>query len=191
MPKSWVKKTNAALESRAVLPTTGVASFLESTVLPIPLEAVLVPLMQRRRDVLWWLAGAALVGCVVGAAVGYGIGAGLMASVGGPVVEALGWGEAFGRAEAAMATHGFLFVLTVSLAPVPFQVAMLAAGATGFSFGWFMLATVLSRAVRYFGLAFLVWWLGDRAEDFVKRHKVLAIVGVVVGLGLTWGLAVG
>ena len=165
-----------------MMPALGVASFLESLVLPIPLEALLVPLMQKRRDRLWWLAGVALLGCVAGAALGYVVGYGFMQTLGLRFVEWTGQQDTLDQAEGLMGRHGFWFVVGVSVMPVPFQIAMLAAGATKYPFGWFMLATVLSRGLRYFGLAALVHWLGDRAEAFVRKHKLttLLIVGVAL-----------
>jgi len=42
--------------------------------------------------------------------------------------------------------------MSVGVIPIPFQIAMLAAGATRYSFFLFMLAPALSRALRYYGL---------------------------------------
>ncbi len=165
-------------------PALGVASFLESTVVPIPLEAVLVPLMQRCRSRMWWLAAVALLGCVLGAVVGYYVGVGLMETAGQKVIDTFGWQEAMDRAEQGMAENGFLFIFSVSVIPVPFQVAMLAAGATGYPLHWFLVATLLSRGLRYFGLALLVWWLGDYAEQWIKKHKTATIIiGIVLVAG--------
>ena len=170
------------IHSKHMVPATAVVSFLESTVLPIPLEVLLVPLMQARRDKLWLLAAAALGGCVLGAVCGYWIGYGLMETVGMQVVEWMGQEEAFEEIQAGFNENGFVYVLGISLAPVPFQVAMLAAGAASFSLWQFVLATLLSRAIRYFGLAVVVWWLGDRAEAFVKEHRKPVAIGLLVAV---------
>ncbi|BAM03416.1 YqaA family protein [Phycisphaera mikurensis] len=170
------------IRSRHMVPATAVVSFFESTVLPVPLEVLLVPVMQARRDRLWWLAAAALGGCVLGAVAGYWIGWGLMESIGHPLVAWLGQERALEDAIAGFNADGFVYVLGISLAPVPFQIAMLGAGAAGFPLWKFLLATLISRAIRYFGLAALVWWLGDRTEGFVKRHKRAAAIGTLVAV---------
>ena len=157
--------------------------------MPIPLEAILVPLMQARRERLWTLATIALVGCILGAVVGYYVGYGLMNSVGEWVVQQLGAQDQMERAREAMSENGFWFIMSVSVVPVPFQIAMLAAGATGYPIGLYLLATLISRGVRYFGLAVLVWWVGDRAERLFKEHKVGATVAVVVVVAVGWGVA--
>ena len=172
-----------------MLPGMTLASVLESTVVPVPLEAVLIPAMQKARKMLWWLASAAMLGCLIGASLGYLVGVGLMQSVGQPFIAYLGQEEAFASAERAMRDNGFWFVMTISLAPVPFQIAMLAAGATGFSFLGFMTATLISRGVRYYGLALLVYAFGDRAERLFKEHKVAATLVLLAAVGLAWGVS--
>lgn len=57
-----------------MLPGITLASFLESTVVPIPLEAIMVPVMQKRRESLWLIALLATVGCLLGALLGYAFG---------------------------------------------------------------------------------------------------------------------
>jgi len=180
---------DAGLDSRWMLPTLGLASFLESILIPIPLEAILIPLMQARRDRLWWLAGVALIGCVCGAIVGYFVGVAFMESVGQQAVEYFGAQETYQDAKDRMVDGGFWFVMSVSLVPVPFQIAMLAAGAAGYSFALFMLATMISRGIRYFGLAVLVYFVGDHALALYRKHKIPVTTIVVVAIVAAWGIA--
>lgn len=158
------------IHSRHALWGLTLASFLESTVVPIPLEALLIPMMQARRRQLFLFALLALLGCLAGAALGYAAGLWLFDIVGEQLVEWFTTPEQFERARQSMTENGFWFVLSVGITPVPFQAAMLVSGATGFSFGLFMLASALARGLRYFGLALLVYWAGDRAEVLFRRH---------------------
>jgi len=80
-------------------------------------------------------------------------------------------------------------VLTLGIAPIPFQVAMLAAGATQFSLPLFLLATVIARSVRYFGLALVVYYAGDKAEQLIKRHKLKAVIAITLGVVALWWLS--
>jgi membrane protein YqaA with SNARE-associated domain len=171
------------IESRHLLWGVGFVSFLESIVLPLPLEAVLIPAMQSRRDRLWQLAGVALLGCIAGAVAGYGAGYFTFEAVGQHLIRWLSSPQEFARIRQETVQQGFWFVLSVGVTPVPFQIAMLAAGATAFSLPLFLAATGLARALRYFGLAVLVWKFGERAESVFRCHKVatgLVITAVVV-----------
>ena len=165
-------------------------SFLESTVMPIPLELLLIPLMQIDRKRMWQLALAALLGCIGGALFGYAAANFFQASVGDWIVSAAGGEEQFARAGVMLREKGFWFVLSVGVAPVPFQIAMVAAGVSGYSIFGFLAATALSRALRYFGLAALVWRFGDAAEEIYKRHRLavgLTVTGIVVLIWIIFG----
>lgn len=163
----------------------GVASFLESTVVPIPLELALIPYMVARRDKLWTIAAIVTGACLLGALVGYGVGAFFMEGVGQSLVETMGWGEGLESFQQSLDEHGFLAVLSIGITPVPFQSAMLAAGASRYPVHLFLLAAAIARGLRYFGLALLVHQAGDRAEALWERHsRKLGVAGAVVALGL-------
>ena len=184
------QKTKELVASSHVGRAIAVASFLESTIVPIPLEAVMVPLMQARREKLWHIAAFATLGCVFGAAVGYAIGYYLFDMFGTALVELVSTPEQFEQVKQQLQQQGFWFVLTLGVAPVPFQLAMLGAGAAQYSLSLFLLATVIARALRYFGLALVVYYAGDQAEKIIKQHKTKAVLALTaVMLLLWWGSA--
>ncbi len=56
LQKKLKQKTRNFIESKHMLSGITIASFLESTIVPIPLVAVMVPLMQVQRVSLWMFA---------------------------------------------------------------------------------------------------------------------------------------
>ncbi|MCU7553582.1 VTT domain-containing protein [Alteromonas sp. ASW11-19] len=187
--KAIKRRTHRLVKSKHMLKGITVASFLESTIVPVPLEAVLVPLMQARREQLWLIALMATVGCAVGALFGYALGYYLFDVLGDWLIQLLSSPEQFEQVKSKMAREGFWFVLTLGVAPIPFQIAMLAAGATQYSLPWFLLATVLARSLRYFGLALVVYIAGNEAERLIRRYNFRAIAfATAVVLGL-WALS--
>ena len=180
------QKTKELVASTHVGRAIAVASFLESTIVPIPLEAVMVPLMQARREKLWHIAAFATLGCVFGAAVGYAIGYYLFDIFGTALVELVSTPEQFAEVKQQLQQQGFWFVLTLGVAPVPFQLAMLGAGAAQYSLSLFLLATVIARALRYFGLALVVYYGGDQAEKIIKQHKAKAVLALTAMMLLLW-----
>lgn len=175
--------------SKHMLWGLGVASFLEAIIVPIPLETILIPLMQARRQQLFLVAVIALAGCIAAAAIGYGVGYFLFDAIGDQIVALVASPEQFERIQQQMADKGFWFVFSVGVTPVPFQVAMLAAGATQFSFLAFMIATTLSRSIRYIGLALLVYYAGNKAERLFHTHKYTATAVMVVVIAIAWAVA--
>ncbi|AGP79723.1 DedA family protein [Alteromonas mediterranea MED64] len=182
-------KTKKLIDSKHMLKGITLASFLESTIVPIPLEAVMVPLMQARRESLWKIAFMATVGCVIGAVFGYALGYYLFDMVGEWLINTFFNQDQFDNVKQQMQNQGFWFVMTLGIAPIPFQVAMLAAGATKFSLPLFLLATVIARAIRYFGLAIVVYYAGDKAEQLIKRYKMKAVVAITLAVIFLWWLS--
>lgn len=182
-------KTKKLIDSKHMLKGITLASFLESTIVPIPLEAVMAPLMQARRESLWKIAFMATLGCVIGAVFGYALGYYLFDMVGEWLINTFFSQDQFDNVKQQMQNQGFWFVMTLGIAPIPFQVAMLAAGATKFSLPLFLLATVIARAIRYFGLAIVVYYAGDKAEQLIKRYKMKAVVAITLAVIFLWWLS--
>ncbi|MCG6403284.1 VTT domain-containing protein [Vibrio fluvialis] len=178
MVKNLKRKTKDLIESKNILGGVFTASFLESTIVPIPLEALLIPLLQKRRDKLWQVALMATIGCIIGALLGYALGYHTFELLRDWIVTHWITEQKLDTVMLRIKTEGFWFVMTLGVAPIPFQIAMLAAGATQFSLFLFLLATGLSRAIRYFGIALVVYSAGDKAEELIKKYK-LATLGLI------------
>ncbi|UPQ89807.1 YqaA family protein [Vibrio sinaloensis] len=178
MVKLLKRKTKDLIESDYMLGGVFTASFLESTIVPIPLEAILIPLMQERRDKLWQIALMATLGCILGALLGYALGYYTFELLRDWIVANWITEQRLDSVMLRINTEGFWFIMTLGIAPIPFQIAMLAAGATQFSLPLFLLATGLSRAMRYFGIALVVYVAGDKAEALIKKYK-FATVGLI------------
>lgn len=187
--KKVKQKTKKLIDSKHMLRGITLASFLESTIVPIPLEAVMVPLMQARRESLWQIALMATVGCVIGAVFGYAMGYYLFDMVGQWLIDTFFSQQQFENVKQQMQNQGFWFVMTLGIAPIPFQVAMLAAGATKYSLLLFLLATVIARSIRYFGLAVVVYYAGDRAEQLIRRYKMKAVIAITLAVVTLWWLS--
>ena len=187
--KKIKQKTRQFIDSKHMLKSITVASFLESTIVPIPLEAVLIPLMQARREKLWLIALMATIGCIIGAIFGFALGYYLFDVVGDWVINTFSNPEQFEQVKQNMQAQGFWFVLTLGIVPIPFQIAMLAAGATKYSIFLFLLATVIARSIRYFALAAVVYYAGNQAERIIQKHKTKALVAISVLVLLLWWLS--
>ena len=182
-----IRSIKRFMHSRYMLSGVFLTSVLESTVLPIALEILLLPLMQSQRKKMWLIAAAATVGCIVGAVIGYYIGAWLVAAAMPLLLDWLGDEAVFEQLKESIRTDGFWFILLAGITPVPLQLAMLAAGAVDYPLGWYILAIAIARTLRYFGLAVLTYYFGDQAETLFVRYKkpalfiLLALLVVFVG----------
>ncbi|APX13623.1 hypothetical protein BWR18_01625 [Tateyamaria omphalii] len=165
------------------------ASFAESTVAPIPLETVVVPLMVGHPRRALTIALAIWLGCLAGAALFYGIGLWLADPVVRPALAALGLEQDFAEMTDRLGTDGlFWTVFLVSFSPVPMQLATLGAGAAGGNVVSFLAVIALSRGLRYFGLAILAQIVGPRIAraGVPKRVLIPAMIGL---LAVVWGIS--
>jgi membrane protein YqaA with SNARE-associated domain len=185
--KRWTLRVN---RSRRAVWVLFWASFAETIIVPIPIELVLIPFMAANRHRLWWTATLVTAGCLLASLVGYSVGYLFFDSVGHDLIAYFGWSDQFEEFSALFDRYGFWAILAIGVIPIPFQVAMLAAGAAGYSILLFVVAAGIARSIRYFGLALLVHLFGDRAEAYWKAHRIkaslaataicLAIVAIVV-----------
>lgn len=180
--------TQRLLDSNHGLAWLGLLSALETLILPIPIELVMVPYMLARPKRLWWIAGVTLAGCVIGSVIGYAIGALVFDSIGQGLLQTLGADPAYGQFERQFSDHGFLAILAIGVSPVPFQAALLAAGVAGYALPLFLTVVTIARGLRYFGLALLVWWVGERALALWRRHALATGLIALALLAATFAL---
>ncbi|WPJ97829.1 VTT domain-containing protein [Coraliomargarita algicola] len=166
----------------------GLASFLESTVVPIPLEAILIPYYHKHRESLWRTATVVTLACLLGASAFYAVGGLAMDGWGRSVIETFSSSEGFESLKQALNEHGFWLILAAGISPIPFQIAMLGAGAVEYPFLPFILAAALARGIRYFGLALLVQVYGERALNMWDENKLKASAVALVLLASVYGL---
>lgn len=164
-----------------------VLSMLETIIVPIPMELVLIPLMATHRDKIWQLASVTLAGCIVASLIGYGVGVALYESLGNWFIHKMGYEEAHKAYQHFFDNHGFWAILIVGIVPIPFQLAMITAGVANYPIALFTLAALISRGIRYYGLASLVKYYGERAKTLWKEHKLkvsLIVGGILLALYL-------
>lgn len=154
------------------VPALFLIAFAESSFFPIPPDPLLLALCLGASKRSLRFAGVATIASVVGGMAGYAIGAGawgvaqdwFFAYVPGVTPEA------FEGVRAFYDRHGFAAVFLAGLTPIPYKVFTLASGVFGINFGVFVLASFLSRGLRFFVLAVLVYRFGPPIERFIDRH---------------------
>lgn len=167
---------------------TGLAamSFAESTVVPIPLETIIAPLMVGHSRQALGIAVSVWLGCLAGALTFYMLGVLMFDPVVRPALEWLGLAQDFQTLTDKLGREGlFWTVFLVSFSPVPMQLATLGAGAAGGNVVTFLAAIALSRGVRYFGLALLAQVIGPKITRMGLPKRYL-IPGMIVILALIW-----
>jgi membrane protein YqaA with SNARE-associated domain len=177
---SWAERLAESRLGIAVL------SFMESTVVPVPLETVIAPLMVSYTARAITIATAALLGCLLGSALFYWVGRFALDPVVLPALEALGLEQQFEdlREKLTSGRNAFVAVLLISLSPAPMQLATLGAGTVGANFLLYLAAIAFSRGIRYYGLAILCRLIGERIEHLRIPKRVSIPAGILTLAGL-------
>ncbi|MFP4517665.1 MAG: YqaA family protein [Desulfovibrionales bacterium] len=164
-------------------------SFLETIIIPIPIELVLIPFMVTNRHRLWRTAGYVTAGCLAASVFGYGVGYFLFETIGTWALDTFGWQQGYVTFQVLFDRHGFFAILAIGVIPVPFQAAMLTAGVAGYPVWKFVLAATIARGIRYYGLAALVAIFAEKAHSIWKRHKVAASLILMAIVVCVWLLS--
>jgi membrane protein YqaA with SNARE-associated domain len=166
------------------------SSFAESSFFPIPPDVMLVPMMLARPHKAWHYALICTIASVLGAVLGYWIGAGLYETVGQAIIKAYHLEAMMDRYREGFATWGMWIILAKGLTPIPFKLVTIASGVAGLSWGPFLVSCLITRAFRFFLLAALLRFFGERARVFIDRHLhvitwgflAVFIVGIILAV---------
>lgn len=178
----WVMKLSAHRNATGVL---AAVAFVESSIFPIPPDALLVPMVLARRGRAWWYALVASVASVVGGLAGYGIGYFLFDTVGQAIVDFYGLGERFAEFANGYNENGAAIVFFAGLTPFPYKVITIASGVTKLNVAAFLAASLAARGLRFFLVCGLLYWFGPPVKAFIERY--LGWVTLVFGVLLVGG----
>lgn len=162
----------------------GSVSFIESSFFPIPPDLLLIPMVIAKREKAWWYAFLCSITSVLGGVLGYFIGAVLFEQIARPILDFYGYMDKFDQFSVIFNEWGWWFVFFAGLTPFPYKVITISAGATGLSMPVFLVASIVSRSLRFFIVAGLLYFFGPVIRDFIeKRLGLVFTVFVVLLLG--------
>jgi len=144
----------------------------ESSFFPIPPDPLLIALCLGLPRKSLRFAAIATAGSVLGGALGYAIGAVGWHAVGGwfftyvPGVTP----ASFARVQGLYERYDFWAVFLAGLTPIPYKVFTLSSGVFRIDIGVFLIASVLSRGLRFFVIAGLIYRFGPPIARFIDRY---------------------
>ena len=166
-----------------------VISFCESSFFPIPPDVMVVPMILARRDQAFRIAAICTLSSVAGGVLGYAIGHFLYDSVGQWLMRVYGMQGGIDDFTRWYAEWGAAIILIKGLTPIPFKLVTIASGFAHFSFPIFLVTALITRAVRFFGIAWLLKRYGQPMQVFIERHVTLVGWFLLALLAAGFGLA--
>ena len=185
----WYEGAKRAAGHKRAMPILCVLSFAESSFFPIPVDLMLMPMVQARPKAWWRIALLAAFFSVLGGIFGYFLGMLFFETIASPLLERLGKLDSMDSFRASINEHGALWVFGAGFTPFPYKVITIMSGAVPVSFGVFVAASVVSRVLRFLAVAGIVRVLGATAERWMKDHFGIFTLGLfAVLLAMYFGL---
>ncbi len=162
----------------------GGLSFAESSFFPIPPDVMLAPMSLAQPQRAWRYAAITTLASVLGGLLGYLIGVFAFEAV-EPYLHSAGYWDHYLEARRWFDTWGFWAVFVAGFSPIPYKVFTITAGAISMALMPFLLASCIGRGARFFMVAGLMAWGGERAErllhEYIDRLGWLVVVLAVIG----------
>lgn len=156
-------------------------AFCESSFFPIPPDVLLIALAVAIPRKSYRYALVCTIGSVLGGCFGYLIGWRFMEAVGNRIILFYEFSDKFNYIKELYQTYDAWAVGVAGFTPIPYKVFTISAGAFGINFLVFVLASLLSRAARFFLIGWLIYRFGPRIQSFIEKYfNILAVAFTVL-----------
>ena len=128
----------------------------------------------------------------MGGVAGYFIGYFLFEELGQPLIEFYHAQESFDKVKQWFDVYGVWVVFIAGFSPIPYKLFTLTSGVLSLALMPFIVASTIGRGARFFLVAGLIYWGGERFAGFL--HRQIDLIGwitvaiIVLGLVL-WNVA--
>ena len=168
-----------------------VLAFAESSFFPVPPDVLLIALCIGATAKSFRFATICLVGSVLGALVGYAIGHFAWIAPDGSYTALADWcyahifsEEKFNEVKALYDKWDFWIVFTAGFTPLPYKLFTISGGLFSINLPMFVVASVVSRGLRFFLVAGLIWKFGAPIKTFIDKYfnwLAIAFTALLIG----------
>ncbi|WP_018692343.1 YqaA family protein [Algicola sagamiensis] len=169
----WAKHKYAAY----LLP---LLSFAESVIFPIPPDVMLAPMCLSQPKKAWFYALSTTIGSLIGGIVGYALGYFLYDVAVLPVIEMFGYQSKLAEMESWFREYGVWIVFLAGFSPIPYKLFTVTAGMMQLAFFPFVIASLVSRGLRFFLVAGLMRLGGEKFQEKLRDWVDVIGWGVVI-----------
>ena len=168
-----------------------VLAFAESSFFPIPPDVLLIALCLGAVKRSFRYAAICLAGSILGAVVGYAIGFYLWQNTAGEYTALANWFynhvfsmDSFLEVKSLYDAYDFWIVFTAGFTPLPYKLFTITGGLFKIDFVMFIIASIVSRGLRFFLIGGLIWKFGAPIKTFIDKYfNLLAILFTILLIG--------
>ena len=156
--------------SRFAILWISLINFLESSILPLPLQDLLLASMSlKNRSKAFYFAAICTVASVLGAVVGYYIGVYAINLI-MPMLDKFNYMPELYSAEKYFNKYGIWIILIAGFSPIPYKLFTITAGMMAMPIIPFVALSLVARGARYFLISYLVRKLGKMADTWLNKY---------------------
>ena len=156
-------------------------AFAESSFFPIPPDILLIALAVGLPLRAFRYALICSVGSVLGGAFGYFLGYQFFDTLGGAIVRFYAAEDQYLRIQKMYQQYDAFAVAVAGLTPIPYKVATITAGFFDVNFPRFLLASGVSRSLRFFLIGGLIRVFGPQIRSFIEKYfGILALIFLIL-----------
>jgi membrane protein YqaA with SNARE-associated domain len=160
-------------------------SFAEACVLPFPPpDVMLAPMSLANPPRAWWYATLTTITSALGGLMGYLIGVFFFELI-SPLLHSYGYWDKYLQAVNKFKEWGAWAVFIAGFSPIPYKIFTISAGALQMSVIPFVIASLLGRGARFFLVASLMVWGGEKMEKQLRQSVDMIgwfVLVIVIGL---------
>ncbi len=162
-----------------------IIAFCEASFFLVPPDVLLLVLAVAKPKKSLWYAFLCTSGSVLGACFGYFVGYQFFDLVGRPILDMYGLMEKFSELSILFDGHSFLAIIVAGITPIPFKVFTIASGFCKIDLTTLIIASIISRGLRFFAEAGLIFVFGEKIKVFIDKYfnllSILFIILLVAG----------
>ena len=172
--------------SRFAIYWLSLISFLESSILPYPIQDLLLASMSlKNRSKAYYFATICTISSVLGAITGYFIGVYAINFI-MPMLDKLNYLPELYSAEQLFNNYGVLIILIAGFSPIPYKLFTISAGMMSMPLLPFVAFSIIARGARYFLISLLVRKFGKKTDAWLNKYidRLGYLLIIVVALGI-------
>jgi len=157
-------------------------SVIESIFFPIPPDLFMMPIQLAKRERAILIGLWVTLFSVAGGVIGYYIGYFFYDAIGVKIISFYGLQEKFLTFSNSISkSTEFWIVFTAGLTPIPYKLFTLGGGFFKFDILQFIIASLISRGLRFLFISFLIWKFGEYIKNFIEKYlNILSILFVLL-----------
>ena len=175
----WADSKHSALALFAL-------AFAESSFFPIPPDFLLIAILLGNKGRRWvFHSFLTTLFSVLGGIFGYIIGLFFFETLGLFLINTYNLQNEMALVGEYYEANAFLAVFTAAFTPIPYKVFTIAGGFFKISIWQMILASILGRGLRFFGIGFIFNRFGERLGGLIfKYFNVITLVAVLVAVAI-------